>query len=159
MATKVTTALETHPVNTIGLNGIINQNWERLEAIFDPLRNTTGDIQIQWNSSTKVFSTRAAQAVLTYSATPAIPFTGAKTLTLALTGNVTFSSTGLEAGRETRVIVTADGTLRTLAFPGTWIWIGGAAPANIAANKTGVLELISTTASDTGVIAKWTVEP
>jgi hypothetical protein len=159
MALKTTTALETHPVGTAGLNGIINGNWERLEAIFLPLKDTTGDTVIQWSTGARVFSVRAAQAVLTYGATPAIPFTGAMALTLALTGDASFSTTGLAAGRRVRVIISADASARNLTFPGTWKWIGAAAPASIAASKTGILELDSTTADDSGVIARWTVQP
>lgn len=159
MAVKPTTSLETHPVGTAGLVGIINGNWERLEAIFLPLAGTTGDAVIQWNSGLKTFSVRAAQAVLTYGATPAIPFTGAMILTLALTGDVSFTTTGLAAGRRVRLFITADGTPRNFTFPGGWKWIGAAAPASIAASKTGILELDSTTGADSGVIARWTVEP
>lgn len=159
MALKPATSLETHPVGTAGLVGIINGNWERLEAIFLPLSGTTGDAVIQWDSALKKFAVRAAQAVLTYGASPAIPFTGAMIQTLALTGNASFSTTGLAAGRRVRVIITADASLRTLTFPAGWKWIGGTAPANIAASKTGILELDSTTTADSGVIARWTVEP
>jgi hypothetical protein len=49
MASQPTTNLETHPVNTAGLNGIINGNWERLEAIFLPLMAAVNGSTIAWN--------------------------------------------------------------------------------------------------------------
>jgi len=159
MALLPTTGLENHPVGTTGLNGIINGNWETLEAIFLPLATATTAGRVAWNPSTKKFSLRAALAAITYSGTPVLNMGGAVTQTLALTGNATFTTTGLIAGGDLRVVITADASLRTLAWPGGWKWIGGTAPANIAANKTAILELISTSAADSGVVARWTVEP
>lgn len=158
MALQPTTGLENHPVGTTGLNGLINANWERLEDIFLPLA-TAGIGRIQWDATPKKFSVRAAQAVLAYSATPTLNFAGALVQTLALTGNVTFATSNLANGADLKVVIVADGSLRTLAFPVGWKFLGAAAPANIAAGKTGVLELMSTSAADAGVIAKWTVEP
>ena len=39
------------------------------------------------------------------------------------------------------------------------MFVGSAAPANIAANKTGILRLISVGTTDQSVMAQWTVQP
>ena len=158
MAALPTTGLETHPAGTAGLNGIISANWETLEAIFAPIAAGDADSHIGWDSGSKIFTIRASQAALAYSATPAVSFTGAKTQVLALTGNAVLSSANLAAGRKTELVIQADGTLRTLGFPAGWVFVGAAAPANIAASKTGLLELHSTTGADAGVVARWTVQ-
>jgi hypothetical protein len=159
MASQPTTNLETHPVNTAGLNGIINGNWERLEAIFLPLMAAVNGSTIAWNSSSKVFTVRAALASITYVASPALNLAGAATQTITLTGNATFTTSNRTAGADLQVVIAADATARNLTWPAGWKWIGGAAPTSIAASKTGVLQLISTTTADTGMIARWTVEP
>jgi hypothetical protein len=159
MALLPTTGLENHPVGTTGLNGIINGNWEKLEAIFLPLAAATPGGRIQWDPTAKKFSLRPALAVLAYSATPTWSLAGAVTQTLALTGNVTIATSNLTAGAEGKLLITADGTLRTLTFPAGWVFLGGAAPANIAASKKGLLEILSTTTADSGVVARWTVQP
>jgi len=159
MALKPTTGLETHPVGTTGLNGVINGNWDRLEAIFAPLTTGGGsDIQIGWDGPNKTFRMRPAQAALTYAASMALDFVGAMAQTVALTGNATLTTTQLAAGRQLTVVFTADATPRNFTWP-AWKWIGGAAPASIAASKTGILTLLSTGTTDGAVLARWSVEP
>ncbi len=159
MALKPTTGLETHPVNTAGLNGIINGNWERLEAIFAPLVSIANGSRIGWNAASKIFSARAAIGTIAYVASPALSFTGAVTQSITLTGNATFTTSGLSAGADLRVVIAADATLRNLTWPAGWKWIGGSAPATLAASKTAILQLVSTTALDSGVLARYIVEP
>lgn len=160
MAITAAIRMETHPVNTAGLNGIINGNWERLEAIFLPIAGFTNGAQIGWVAgATYKFGLRAALAAITYTATPALDFNGAMTQTLALTGNATFTTSTRTAGARVTILIAADASIRNLTWPAGWKWLGAAAPATIGANKTARLELISTTTADTGVIAVWTVEP
>jgi len=159
MALLPTTSLENHPVNTAGLNGIINGNWARLEAMFLPLATAANGSLVTWNATTKIFTVRAALASIVYSATPALSFTGAATQTISLTGNATFSTSNLTAGAPLQVVIAADATPRNLTWPAGWKWIGAAAPASIAASKTGMLYLLSTTTADSGVVARWVVEP
>lgn len=159
MALLPTTNLENHPVGTTGLNGIINGNWEKLEAIFLPLATATPGGRISWDPTAKKFSLRPALAVLAYSATPTWSLAGAMIQTLALTGNATLATSNLTAGAEGKLVISCDATPRNLTFPAGWKWIGSAAPTSIAASKTGVLELLSTTTADSGVLARWKVEP
>jgi hypothetical protein len=55
------------------------------------------------------------------------------------------------------VRIFCDTTLRTLVWPGAWKWVGAAAPANIAANKTGLLQLWRFGASESDVAARWLI--
>lgn len=159
MALLPITGLENHPVGTTGLNGIVNGNWERLESMFSALASANSDGQISFNSGTKSFTYRAGQAALTYAATTTVPFNGAVHQTLALTGNVTLASSNLAAGRRTTLVITSGASLRNLTFPAGWVFVGAAAPASIDANKTAILELVSTSAADSGVVARYAVQP
>lgn len=90
--------------------------------------------------------------------TLAIAFTGAMLRTTGtLTGAIEFTGSAYAAGRSVTVRVVNGGTLRTLTFPADWVFVGPK-PDEIAANKTGVLSLVSfgTTAAD--VVAGWAVE-
>lgn len=179
MAQLPNTELESHPTGTANLNEIINGNWERIEELFDPalgsgdagynavakalLRDALSTMvageTIVWDGAK--FSRRKPSATLSYAASVALPFASgaaAPTQLLALTGDVTFTTTGLTAGATMRVVISADASTRAFTFP-AWKWIGAAAPANIAASKTGILTLTSTTTADTGVVARWEVEP
>jgi hypothetical protein len=78
---------------------------------------------------------------------------------LALTGNVTFTSSGWLFASYKRIKISSDGSTRNFTFPSNWKFIGAAAPANIAANKVGLLELDCQGTAETDVMAKWTVQP
>lgn len=100
-----------------------------------------------------------APASLTYSVTTNLDFASTnQTRTLALTGNVTFTTSNRVAGRSLQIIITADASTRTFSFPG-WKFLGTAAPANIAANKTAVLSIYCSGTTDASVIATYAVEP
>jgi len=176
MALLPNTELESHPTGTTGINGILNANWERLEALFDPalssgntgylsiqkafLRSTLASVQtgttVWWKGGT--FTTRAADAVLTYAATTNIDIQGSTQQRLALTGDVTITTSNRAAGIAMRCVITADATLRNLTWP-AWRWVGGTAPATLAASKIALLELTCCGTADTDIVARWTVEP
>lgn len=77
--------------------------------------------------------------------------------TLALTGDPTFTTSNLAAGRSMTVFVSAGGSQRTLAFPLAWNWISDV-PAILASGTWGVLSLFCTDSVDSGVIASWSYE-
>jgi hypothetical protein len=180
MASLPQTGLETHPTGTAGLNDLVNSNWERVDELFDPtldsgdasflafakafLRNALSSMvngETIVYSGTK-FSRRPPVTSLTYAATTDLPFASglvAPVLLLALTGNVTLTTTNLFAGGRVEVVITADASSRNFTFPAGWIFVTAAAPASIAAGKKGVLTLISTGTTDAGVVAKWDVQP
>jgi hypothetical protein len=100
------------------------------------------------------------QQNITYASSVAFSFNSTySSARVDLTGNITFSATGHSYGAFLWVRVAADASIRNLAFPAAWTFIGGAAPASIAANKTGLLELFSCGTSESGVLARWTVQP
>ena len=156
MALLPIVGLETHPLGTVGVNGILNNNWERLEEVFEDLDD---NVVIDWNSTTKKFSVRPLFGTQTYFSTTNLTPAVGLTQRVNLTGNVTFITSSLVAGRNFNIIIAADGSTRNLTWPAGWTWIGGTAPATIAANKTGLLEIMATTGADSGVIARWTVQP
>lgn len=92
---------------------------------------------------------------LTYAATVDINFNSYSAYRLALTGNVTFTSSNALSGLRTEVFVSSDASARTLTFPGAWRWLGSM-PASLAANKVALLELVSIL---TVIWARWSVEP
>jgi hypothetical protein len=77
---------------------------------------------------------------------------------ITLAGNLAFTTQGLSPSRRMTVVLLGDGSPRTLTWPADWRWIGTTAPATLAANKIAWLELLSTTATDAGVLARWSVE-
>lgn len=91
------------------------------------------------------------------SGTVTLDFTSNNLQTLALTGNLTLNTSNLASGRAKQVLITADSSARTLTFP-SWIWLGSTAPASIAASKTALLTLISTSTTDGAVYATWVVQ-
>lgn len=76
-----------------------------------------------------------------------------------LAHNVAFTSSNRADGRQKALRIVCDGTLRTLTFSEAWKFIGAAAPANIAASKTGILSLTCFGTNATDVVAVWAVEP
>lgn len=99
-----------------------------------------------------------AQSTLTYAATTDIDLTVVGIRTLALTGNVTFTTSNKAAGRRASLKIAADSSTRTLTFP-AWVFVGAAAPANIAANKIARLTLECYGTNDTDIIAAYAVQP
>lgn len=99
-------------------------------------------------------------SVLTYAATTNVDFSPAlaSTRTVALTGDLTLTSSNLAAGRRVQVLLTSDGSSRTLTFPVGWTFLG-TAPTALAASKTASLELISATTANAGVRALYDVQP
>lgn len=95
-------------------------------------------------------------SVLTYAATTDIDFDLAGFRTLALTGDVTFTTSNRVAGKTASVKILCDATPRTFTFP-AWKWMG-TAPTGIAANKTGRLSIEAWGANDTDVVAAYAVE-
>ena len=136
MALTTVLEIETHPSGTVGLNGVVNGNWNRLEKVFGAVETlgSSGSINLDANEE----RSKALDA---------------------LTGNVTFTTSNLVAGRHLRVRIPNGGTLRTLAFPAGWNFLGANAPASIDANKVAVLELSVWGSTDSDVDAVFSVEP
>jgi len=98
------------------------------------------------------------QSSLTYGATTDIDFDLKAFRALALTGNITFTTSHKAAGKTVTLKILADASVRTFTFP-AWIFVGAAAPASIAANKTAILTLTCFGTADTDIIAAYAVQP
>jgi hypothetical protein len=78
--------------------------------------------------------------------------------TISLTGNLTFTTSNRATGQSVTLRLIADASTRTLTFPAGWKFMG-TKPANIAANKTGMLTVLFFGTADTDAVAAWGVEP
>lgn len=97
--------------------------------------------------------------VLAYAASLNLDFATFGQKKIDLTGNLSLTASNMQNGRNLVVRLKADASLRTLAFPVGWHFIGAAAPVNIAANKVAMLWLSCFGGADTDVIAHYLVEP
>ena len=98
-------------------------------------------------------------SALNYSTTPQIDFAGDAYKTLVMAGDVTFSTANRAAARAVTVRIIGDSVAHNLAFPGTWTWLGGAAPTSIAGSKVGILSVTAFGTSDGEVVAAYAVSP
>lgn len=82
---------------------------------------------------------------------------GSKRITL--TSDTTFSAVGFGFGSRLELRILCDGTARNLVWPAGWKFVGSAAPASIAANKTALLQLWVFGIGESDVIAHYVVQP
>lgn len=83
---------------------------------------------------------------LTYAATVNIDFSLTPCKTIAITGNLTLTTSNIAAGRNITIVITGDGTDRVLALPG-WKFEGSQVTA-IAANERVTIRLFPTSTTD-----------
>lgn len=76
----------------------------------------------------------------------------------AMTGNVTFTTSNLAAGRTKTIRIIGGASVYTFTFP-AWKFIGAAAPASLAIGKYAVLTLTSIGTTDAEVIAAYAAQP
>jgi hypothetical protein len=81
---------------------------------------------------------------------------GSKRITL--TSDTTFSAVGHGFGSRLELRILCDATPRNLVWP-AWKFVGGAAPASIAANKTALLQLWAFGLAESDIVARYLVEP
>ena len=98
------------------------------------------------------------QEALAYAGAINLDFNGFGGKRIALAGNVSFTSGAFGFGKEMVARIVCDTTLRALVWPAAWKWVGAVAPVNIAANKTGLLQLWCFGTSESDVVARWLVE-
>lgn len=84
--------------------------------------------------------------------------TGAKrTLDLTALTATTFETSNRGSGRSATIKVIAGASGCTLIFP-AWVFVGGAAPASLAANKTAILRIHCWGNNDSDITAEWAVQ-
>lgn len=98
------------------------------------------------------------QTTLTYASTTNLDFDAAGDQLVTLTGNVTFTTSHRAAGKNLVVRITADSSARNFTFP-SWVPIGAALPASIAANKNAILSLRCYGSNDTDIVAAYSAQP
>ncbi len=98
-------------------------------------------------------------AQVTYAASVNLDFNDVAHKRIALTGNLSLTATNMDYGKALMLRITTDGSARNLAFPVGWKFVGAAAPASIAANKTALLNLWCFGINETDVVAQYLVEP
>ncbi len=94
-----------------------------------------------------------------YAASVNLDFNGVAHKRIDLAGNLSLTGTNMDYGKALLLRIAADGSARTLSFPVGWKFVGAAAPASIAANKTALLHLWCFGTTDNDVIARYLVEP
>ena len=98
---------------------------------------------------------------ITYAASVAVDFDPSlpQLKTIALTGDIAFTSSNLGASRNVSVRVVGDSVSRNLtSFPAGWKWLGGVAPTVLEANKVAILSLASFSNNDANVVASWSYD-
>jgi hypothetical protein len=110
------------------------------------------------NKSASIRRLHMHQEEIPYASNIVLNFQSFGSKRITLTGNVTFSATGFGFGTYMNLRILCDGTARNMSWPG-WKFVGSAAPASIAANKTALLHLWAFGLADTDVIAQYIVEP
>lgn len=98
------------------------------------------------------------QGTITYAASVALDFDSNAMQTVALTGNITFTTSNKAAGRRKIVRIVGDGSSRNFTFP-SWTFLGASAPASIGASKVALLQLDCFGSSESDVLARYTVTP
>lgn len=136
-----------------------------------PGSSTTGGIPVFSDTTGKVLTTSTASitsgrvsaanfipahSAIAYAGSVAVDFAGDGLHTIALTGNLTLTSSNLAAGRTVTIRLACDGTARTLSFP-SWKFVGGA-PSTLAASKTAVITMTSFGTTDADVVAAYSSE-
>ena len=171
--------LETHGAGVVGLSGIVDGNWARLDAIFDPdldsgdiayhafwealVRDgtmpTTASSNLEWDFALGRVHFHPGYVLATH-ATAYTPDTEiGKWQKLPITGTTNFQSFyNQRAGQNTTFILVADGSNRNLSFPAGWVWMAGSEPSSLAANKTEILRIGTTGTTDADVVAEYSVE-
>lgn len=95
---------------------------------------------------------------VTYAGSTNIDLNAGQRQSVALTGDVTFTTSNRGDGKKVLLRIVSDGSLRNFTFP-SWVFVGGTAPASIAANKTALLTLDAFGSNDTDIAATYVVQP
>jgi hypothetical protein len=74
--------------------------------------------------------------------------------TVAVTGNLTFTGSGYQAGRMFSVRLVCDSTARNLTFPAGWVFLG-VEPSAMTASETAVLSLFCYGSTEADVVAAY----
>ncbi len=112
----------------------------------------------QGNIQANNFSTAVGFVTVNGTYTIDIP-TSSGTVIVTADGNVTFNATGysLYTGMPITIFVKSGGATRNLAFPSGWAWMVSK-PTSLAANKIGILTIVSTGSTEADCVASWVAQ-
>jgi hypothetical protein len=96
---------------------------------------------------------------IVYAPSVNLDFNGVAHKRVALGGDLSLTATNMDYGKSLLLRIAADGSVRALSFPAGWKFVGAAAPASIAANKTALLRLDCFGVNEADVVARYLVEP
>jgi hypothetical protein len=102
---------------------------------------------------------RMLQEGLLYASNTVLNFGTHTSKRITLTGDIAFSAVGQLYGSQMALRISCDGTTRNLSWPAGWKFVGAAAPASIATNKTALLQLWAFGLTDSDIVARYLVEP
>ena len=102
---------------------------------------------------------RMLQEGLLYASNTVLNFGTFTSKRITLTGDIAFSAVGALFGSTMTLRIMCDATLRNLNWPAGWKFVGAAAPASIAANKTALLQLWAFGVNESDIVARYMVEP
>jgi hypothetical protein len=111
------------------------------------------------NEELAVRRVRTLQEGLLFASNMVLNFGTLGSKRVTLTGDVAFSAVGQLFGSQMTVRITCDATLRNMTWPAGWKFVGAAAPASIAANKTALLQLWAFGLNESDIVARYLVEP
>jgi hypothetical protein len=83
---------------------------------------------------------------------------GTGLFTRSAAGTITFTASNYREGAIKTIRIVAGGSSRNFTFPTNWVFVGEK-PANIAANKTGILTVTSFGTTEANCVAAWAVQP
>jgi hypothetical protein len=98
------------------------------------------------------------QETIPYAASVVLNFNTFGSKRINLTGNLSVSAIDQLNNQQMMVRLEADASTRTLTFPPGWRWVGGTAPASLAANKVALLRLWCYGLNESDVLAEYHVE-
>lgn len=111
-----------------------------------------------WQEADIYFQRAPSQTSQTYAANITLNMRGSAYVTITLTGDVVFATSNRASTRAIAVKLYASGGDRALSFPGTWVWIGSAAPTSLASGKTAVLSITCFGDNDSDIVAVYAAE-
>lgn len=95
---------------------------------------------------------------LAFATTTEIDFSGEGFHSVALTGDITFTTANLAPGRTKTIRIIGDASPRARSFPGGWSFVGVSVPPSLTAGKAAMLTLTSFATTDADAVPTWPAE-
>lgn len=139
----------------VDLSGVVFQSGSNMTGA---LTFATSEVIASPDGSVSAKRFKITGETLSYAASVALDFSTNGWKSIALTGNIAFTTVGLAVDREIAVRIVSDGSSRNISFPVGWVFVGATAPASIDVNKTAILSLRAFGSTDSTVVASYVVQ-